>query len=207
MARLIEESSDDEFPDLADLVKNVEVGKGKKDGGADNGRSTRKGGGQLEKGEWIEKKKKRLLNQASENPFLRPFGTISSSREGSEALGGKPKEKARSLKSGSSKQSAPEKKSEVLSNASKEGKEESESDVGRKPRRTALVRKPQLIEPSSESEEEIVAFDDSDNLSDFIVDDASILEEDESVLEPPPPRSTRKLVRGRKPKPSFQIRV
>lgn len=49
--------------------------------------------------------------------------------------------------------------------------------------------------PPSDTEQ-----DDSDNLSDFIVNDSTFLDDGESVLEIPPPRSVRRLVQGRRPR-------
>jgi len=61
-----------------------------------------------------------------------------------------------------------------------------------KPRATP----PQRVE--SEEEEEEFGLD-SDGLSDFIVDDSSFMEEEDTVIEEPTPRSVRKLVKGRRP--------
>ncbi|KAE9369597.1 hypothetical protein N431DRAFT_427763 [Stipitochalara longipes BDJ] len=52
--------------------------------------------------------------------------------------------------------------------------------------------------PRAESEEEDFGID-SDGLSDFIVDDSTFLEEEDTVIEEPAPKSVRKLVKGRRP--------
>lgn len=52
--------------------------------------------------------------------------------------------------------------------------------------------------PKVESEEEDFGLD-SDGLSDFIVDDSTFMEEEDTVIEEPAPRSVRRLVKGRRP--------
>lgn len=54
---------------------------------------------------------------------------------------------------------------------------------------------------NSASEEEELSMQDSTGLSDFVVDDSSIFDEDstDEDVRPRPPRSTRRLVRGRRP--------
>lgn len=59
---------------------------------------------------------------------------------------------------------------------------------------------PDSINEISESHSDEDDEDDEDgDLSDFIVDDNETLDEDESISEVPPPRSARRLVRGRRP--------
>jgi hypothetical protein len=52
--------------------------------------------------------------------------------------------------------------------------------------------------PKTESDEEDFGHD-SDGLSDFIVDDSTFLEEEDTIVEEPAPRSVRRLVKGRRP--------
>jgi len=60
------------------------------------------------------------------------------------------------------------------------------------------AEKPRASPPQRvESEEDFEL--DSDGLSDFIVDDSTFLEEEDTVIDEPAPRSVRKLVKGRRP--------
>jgi hypothetical protein len=69
-------------------------------------------------------------------------------------------------------------------------------------RRVVVEKRPDPV-PQAEWEEEESDFgreyhDDSDGMSDFVVSDSESLEDDESVVETLPPRSARRLVQGRR---------
>jgi hypothetical protein len=97
---------------------------------------------------------------------------------------------------------------EVLVREDSEGKDESVSDLDGselKPRvvygKIAKKKRPEpAIEEDSESngEKSGSEMDEDGDLSDFVVDDSDTLDEEDSVIEAPPPRSVRRLVRGRR---------
>ncbi|CZR57511.1 uncharacterized protein PAC_07400 [Phialocephala subalpina] len=78
--------------------------------------------------------------------------------------------------------------------------QEEEGAPKSKARKVVESRKSKRCEPVSETEEEEEY--GSDGISDFIVNDSTFLVEEDSVIEMPPhpPRSTRKLVQGRRRK-------
>ncbi|KAF8866178.1 hypothetical protein BDZ45DRAFT_668030 [Acephala macrosclerotiorum] len=89
-----------------------------------------------------------------------------------------------------------------------ESEEKSDTDEAKsapkiKPQRAIESKHPkrrgQVLDSEEEEPEEV---DFSDDLSDFVVNDSTFLECDDSVIEtpPPPPRSTRKLIQGRRQK-------
>jgi hypothetical protein len=197
MARLVEES-DDEFPELAVLickhgrgamskatvddhtkttivkaVPNLKAGKSNarlQDSGFDM--SAKKPPSSPTKPE-NPQPRRRVLHNLCENPLLRPFHPESESN-----LSSSPSKNIKSLKQAI-------------------------------PMRLKLHEECRAIggsRVSSGSEEEEVSTSDSSGLSDFIVNDSSFLEEAEEEghsaedgMQPCPPRSTRRLVRGRPP--------
>ncbi|KUJ14725.1 uncharacterized protein LY89DRAFT_649201 [Mollisia scopiformis] len=255
MARIVEDS-DDELPELGDLVKSLKGGARevltKKD--VVTGRD---GDGERRISEEKEKKmevikKKRVLKKVADNPLLRPLdaqpkskpkakdvsggaksrlGSVADldgpeicSGEGEKAVkaglkgeGGKrtasgdAKGKSRSctrldelLPDEEKKSTRP--KSKVQTSEGDVGKRtvSGSSGLGMKARNTAPVSskakttKTTKVVEESDPEEHY----DSEGLSDFVVDDSTFLEEEDSGIEmpPPPPRSTRKLVQGRRVK-------
>jgi hypothetical protein len=81
--------------------------------------------------------------------------------------------------------------------------EDEDTNQARKTARGKIVRKAaektRATPPLKvESEEEDFGLD-SDGLSDFIADDSTFLEEEDTVIEEPAPRSVRRLVKGRNP--------
>jgi hypothetical protein len=84
----------------------------------------------------------------------------------------------------------------------KESTEDEDSNQKRKTVKTRQARKPaKKVEsrspPKAESDEEDFGLD-SDGLSDFIVDDSTFLEEEDTIIEEPAPRSVRRLIKGRR---------
>jgi len=183
MARIAEES-EDEFPDLVDLLKPAKAASCKKPTSTTTSTATKstsnwKGPsrGKHELGErcrsndgkegtgintGIKKTKKRVLKQTSDNPLLRPIANSSISVKASEVFEMAPKSKSNSSR----------------------------------PRKVIESRKPDPADWDFEEDLEQAA--DDEGMSNFVVDDSELLDEDDSVIEMPPPRSTRKLVRGRR---------
>ncbi|KAH8791635.1 SprT-like family-domain-containing protein [Hyaloscypha finlandica] len=133
------------------------------------------------------KARKRVLNQKSDNPLLRPFDCASS-----ELLGEGSRRKGKVLVS---ETTLPAVMKSIES-------EDEDANQARKTARGKIVRKTaektRATPPLKvESEEEDFGLD-SDGLSDFIVDDSTFLEEEDTVIEEPAPRSVRRLVKGRK---------
>jgi hypothetical protein len=75
-----------------------------------------------------------------------------------------------------------------------------------KARRSRKIVEEQKLDVTADTDDEELdsdiepEWDESDGMSDFIVDDSESLEEDDSELEvtPPPPKSARRLVQGRR---------
>jgi predicted SprT family Zn-dependent metalloprotease len=193
MARLVEDS-DDDFPDLAVIIGKHERGAESKEimGGpmktlVTNPISTQtmvmstarlQKAGLHTSSEDLKssrpdfekpKSKIRILNKICHNPLLRPFDP----------------QKESTLKLSSSKRS--DLQSKALAMRLKVH-EESKA-AGRSSSSSA-----------SDGEDEI-SMEDSTGLSDFIVNDSSSLEEDstDEEIQPRPPRSTRRLARGKRP--------
>ena len=192
MATLVEDS-DDEFPDLAVIIgKHGRAAESKATRGSPTRTPTKKpvpnqtvvmstAGLQSaafhtssedlkgsRPGFEKPKSKRRVLNKICDNPLLRPFDH---QKESTPAL-------SYSKRSDFSPKVLP-----TRSKAHEESK---------------LTRRLSLSSVSEEEEE--VSLDDSTGLSDFIVNNSSLLEEDstEEEIQPRPPRSTRRLVRGRR---------
>ena len=218
MARLVIEDSDDEFPDLDELL----LGKGA--GGKKGEVSTMKGGSREdeelgEEAAWKRKsnrkekeivavKKKRVLKRRDDNPLLRPLASTATASEG------------RKGKAGVKTSRIPEK--EVMAASKKkaitsfDSVDEAET---RTPPMRSRARPSPVTDPESEEENDsrisskraqsrtptldLETEEEDDDLSDFIVNDSTFLEEEISEIEmpppPKPPRSARRLVKGRKP--------
>jgi hypothetical protein len=176
MARLVIEDSDDEFPDLDELL-------GKGAGGKNGGMSTMKGGsrddeelseeaGQKGKSNGKEKevvggKKKRILKRRDDNPLLRPLASTATAAEG------------RKGKAAIKTSQIPEKEVRIASKKKPVTSFDSEDEAETRtpPKRSRVSAAPPV---DFESEEEEIS---------------------EIKMPPPPkpPRSARKLVKGRKP--------
>ncbi|CZS92673.1 uncharacterized protein RCO7_11314 [Rhynchosporium graminicola] len=146
--------------------------------------------------------KKRILNQTSENPLLRPLATSASSKEVSGVTKWVVKIEPRRQKL--VRKQVPDVDSEDVSRLGSGGQDAQETVESRKqespskkvvPKEKLKAPTRKVIDLESDSEE----FEGASGLSDFIVDDGIILE-NESVIESPPrpPRSVRKLVQGRR---------
>jgi hypothetical protein len=252
MARLVKDISDDEFPDMDELLRGT---KSKKTGGTTatsqnttNG-TTRKGTAsknttisaksekfaivtevkELERNESSDaenakpKPRKRVLKQPVDNPLLKPLGAskVTSSSGSKRILDSKPRvqrataaEAPQRIVRKPVKRNVPSRK--MVPKGSRESQsdeevEENESDDSKPPKRNVPIAKPRskapTRRPATPSSEEETEEDESDDMSDFIVDDDEEdddNEEDSDVFTPPPkatpPRSTRKLVRGRRPR-------
>lgn len=218
MARImVNEESDDNFPDLAELCRRPNSGNVKGEGAGWKGKNVEESSSKSKgrktpkatqdevqaKTEIVGMKrsmvKKRVLNQMSDNPLLRPI-----SRASSELMG--------EVQEDGNKKAVSDKLKEIrLKASSKVGlgsdQEELEQPVAL-PRKTAASRSKEYRKvdskrqptstPIFESDEEDFG-EESDGLSDFIVNDSTFLEEEDSVIEMPPPRSARRLVKGRRP--------
>jgi hypothetical protein len=250
MARVMEDSeSDDEFPDLQELVErrglgvksvaarstgNDERGVGKAESPVkrkarrDEIKEKEKGCGEVGK----PKPRKRILNQKSDNPLLRPLSGASS-----ELVGEGSKRKGRAMSVKEVRKMSRNGSKILASNYEQQNEETRESQAERtKERRAAEESRSKPIQPIETEEgvlEEVTRsknergtakskqvrktvektrskatpkFEsdedfglDSDGLSDFIVDDSTFLEEEDTIIEAPPPRSVRRFVKGRKP--------
>ncbi|CZT53247.1 uncharacterized protein RSE6_14720 [Rhynchosporium secalis] len=146
--------------------------------------------------------KKRILNQTSENPLLRPLATSASSKEVSGVTKWVVKIEPRRQKL--ARKQVPDVDSDDVSRLGSGGQDAQETVESRKqespskkvvPKEKLKAPTRKVIDLESDSEE----FEGASGLSDFIVDDGIILE-NESVIESPPrsPRSVRKLVQGRR---------
>jgi hypothetical protein len=114
-------------------------------------------------------------------------------------------EKSKQVRQASEEETSEDKVSETILPAVIKSIETEDEDANqaRKTARGKIVRKTaektQATPPLKvESEEEDFGLG-SDGLSDFIVDDSTFLEEEDTVIEEPAPRSVRRLVKGRKP--------
>lgn len=226
MARPVGDS-DDEFPDLAEIISRKVVARKPASSGSsrpgktletDNGfldesrignRTTQgrieRSGSKSKRREDSEtvkpRPKKRILNQTSDNPLLRPFASSASGKDGSDGLKrSSPKIQARKQKLVS--KSIPNAESEDVSKLGPGGESLKENeDLGKqeKPRKRAVGKEKaklptkKVVGLNSDEGE----YGDDSGLSDFIVDDSTFLDE-ESIVEAPPPRSVRRLVQGRR---------
>jgi hypothetical protein len=221
MARLaLHEESDDEFPDLAELcrrpVKGDECGdegvgwkKNAEDPGSKaKGRKTPKATQERAYNSRTEKEivgmkksivKKRVLSRMSDNPLLRPISSASSELMGEVQKDGEEKEVRDEFK---------EIRMKASSKVGLDADQEELEKLAALPRKTAASRSKESRKVASkghpkqtpifESDEEGFG-EESDGLSDFIVNDSTFFEEEDSVIEMPPPRSVRRLVKGRRP--------
>ncbi|KAJ5046420.1 uncharacterized protein L3040_003664 [Drepanopeziza brunnea f. sp. 'multigermtubi'] len=244
MARLVVEDSDDEFPDLAEILsRKTEVripkpeSRTKKTVNTDGESPSKRTDSRLKAKRADElaagkpRPRKRILNPTSNNPLLRPLANLS---RGSSESSGSSKSKLDISPERSARRrvvaprplavldaeavpenddSEPEKRaqkkdlrkrtttpsfqqssvSEPVSVAGKhvvEPREEPQSMEAREEKAKA-PSKQTVIDSDSDDEE----FEGASGLSDFIVDDSTFLDEESIIL--PPPRSSRKLVRGR----------
>ena len=193
MARLVEDS-DDDFPDLAVIIGKHERGAESKEvmGGPMKTSMTKpiptqtmvmsrarlqKVGLQTSSGDLkssrpdLEKPKSkiRVLSKICDNPLLRPFD--------------------------------PKKESTLVLSSSKRSDFQSKAlAMGLKEHEESKAAGCSSSSCASDGEEEI-SMEDSTRLSDFIVNNSSSLEEDstDEEIHPRPPRSTKRLVRGRRP--------
>jgi len=227
MARIVEDS-DDDFPDLATLVKNVKfipktaattrkapsaTSRDTIRDGVSSSSSTRKAvlsnreilsnkDGKYEENEVVAKEiarpRKRVLNQKNDNPLLRPLSSTRASSEVSDrSFGVKSKGKGATevrMSAPISEQTAEAHRQNALRKESPPVETKSIKD---KESEKSNPKEKQRLAPCFDSDGD--GDRGSDGMSDFIVDDSAFLD-DESVVETPPPRSVRRLVKGRKPK-------
>lgn len=253
MARLVVYSSDEEFPDVNEVIRGKAGTKtSKKVSGETNRKvelSEPKSDLKEEKGSMVSnveelgsdeiessqnakpKARKRVLKQNSDNPLLKPLsvGTKRSSTEPRKISASnsavpmtrvakeEPRRKATAVKP--TIPDFEEERKVVARNYratdSEEEKDEDDSDdisdfvpmpkvLKDEPKRKPVVPKPRIPDfdekrrptarkPAIADSEEEDEDDDSDDLSDFIVDD-----DDDSDVFKTPPKSTRRLVRGRR---------
>ena len=225
MTRILEDS-DDEFPDLTDLLKRPQGVSCRKTSAAASGKATL-GREELESARLdgkcdltnaIEresitreekrsesvgrpKSKKRVLKQTSYNPLLRPIVRTHASGASSDLLSvperwkmkSRAKIEDRTIVEKSSPMPPPVKFG--LVEEEPHGVEATEKMDGP----NTVGKKPPKLERRDQSDEE--EFDDeSDGLSDFIIDDSSFLDEEDSIVEKPSQsKSLRRLVKGRRP--------
>jgi hypothetical protein len=213
MARtVVTEESDDDFPDIAELCRRPNLGMSvnedavwkAKTGSSSKGESnTQKNLRTGKENSGIKRGmvKKRVLNQISDNPLLQPISKASSE------LVGETKKDRRSLTARKGKGVRDEFK-EIRAKDGPDPDQEELEESDAPPRKTvgSRSREPRKVASKSqsapatifESDEEDFG-EESDGLSDFIVNDSASLEEGDSVVEMPPPRSVRRLVKGRRP--------
>ncbi|TVY46653.1 HMG box-containing protein [Lachnellula occidentalis] len=221
MARLVIEDSDDEFPDLDELLR----GKGASNGGMSTMKETptsrdheeagwkRKSNGKAANNNGKEMevtavKKKRVLKRRDDNPLLRPLAstaTASEARKGRAGIGMKTSRVLEKEVTSTSKKTyvtgpgsekveirTPPKRrrAESARVVDLESEEENDSGISSEPAHS----KTRAVDLETEGED--------DDISDFVVDDSISLEEISEIEMPPPPkppRSARRLVKGRKP--------
>lgn len=142
-----------------------------------------------------QKPRKRVLNQRTENPLLRPITSTSAASSGF-----LPSEKKKETVKPTEKRTPVVRSKRAASKPVLES-EGDEETVKPTERGESVVRRKRVVsKPVLESEEDEDEDEESDGMSDFIVSDNSSLGEDEDeIVERMPPRSTRKLVRGRRP--------
>lgn len=239
MARLVVENSDDEFPTLNKLVakpRTKALGiKGSVDGGKtvkERQRTLKENEESKESESTKPKPRKRVLNQALENPLLRP---IAGARSSSSSLLEEKTERGRGNAAKSRKlptvasvvttalktNERPRNVSPALEMDLSERKESNSSrmktktqaafmkaddedriklfeinkELPKKERPSVPTKNKTKIITPVDSEEDTDTF--SDGLSDFIINDSTFLDED-SIVEAPPPRPVRRLVKGRR---------
>ena len=221
MARIVEDS-DDDFPDLAEIIHRKIMPATSASSGSRLARTQNTEGDSVDSAA-IErpirskigasgsksstmkvtetskaKPKKRILNQTSDNPLLRPLAQSTTGKYVSNSLKsstpnfeGRRQKLVRNLspdadiddflKLGTATKDLEEiqsRKSDMPARIAREGVE-------------ATMKK--VIDLASDEEE----YEGASRLSDFIVGDSTFLDED-SVVEAPPPKSLRRLVRGRR---------
>jgi hypothetical protein len=153
--------------------------------------------------------RKRVLKPTADNPLLRPqsrTGIRSASLdlketgcrrkarpEVEESIGAMPKNK--SSKSRKSVESSDDREPDAFVEVQSRSRQNSKT---RKPATKALSKPVSTPDAKIESDEEDFGLD-SDGLSDFIDNDSTFHEEEDYMVEAPPPRSVRRLVKGRQP--------
>jgi hypothetical protein len=212
MARIaVHEESDDDFPDLAELCRRPNLGTVKGGGAQDlvwkkdtedpGSKSTRDSKTTRIEKEIVGMKKgtakKRVLNQISDNSLLRPISRASSE------LMGEVQKKGKEVRA-----DFKEIRTKATLKTGPDSDQEEREEPAAAPKKTAASRSKESrkvaskCQPTStsifKSDEEDFE-EESDGLSDFIVNDSTFLEEEDSVIEMPPPRSVRRLVKGRRP--------
>jgi len=217
MARIVEDS-DDEFPDLADIhngprksssriaTRSRKTSKPDAQHGQDatvkreRSQLIETGGNALDFKEMrsvtaVPKPRKRILNQTSDNPLLRPIASTTINKASAKLLGDSIAE-PKDIREHFNKYIHSESVSPSSGNSTK-GKApivetQSMKQEGRQ-KKTQSFAKP-VIHFSSDEEE----YEGASGLSDFIVEDSTFLDEEDSITEVPPPRSVRRLVQGRR---------
>jgi len=200
MARLIVEDSEDEFPDLDKLLRGDIPARGKEATGSTT--RSRETGNCEEKG---TTKKKRALKRRDDNPLLKPlaFQEDGGRRVKSRA---KPVERvlAERSRSKSVESEGMQEEAHGTTASRRNGKkatpildsDEDEEVENRVPSTRPRSKGPVVLDLETE--------DESDGLSDFIVNDSTFVEEEPSEngipLPSNPPRSVRRLVKGRRRK-------
>lgn len=219
MARLVIEDSEDEFPDLVGLMKaRPSTLKAKQSTSPVKRKNVREPHGkgkelEIRHGENLENKetevmegketskimpkKKRILGRRNENPLLRPIGKDA----GFPDIEPSKRSKQRNIKPASADVSltSVDILVQVPDAVTSEAQEPESSPKGENKRtRKTKPGVPTKLDSEDEKEESGLNSGD-DGLSDFVVDDSDSLEEEDSVIEMPPPRSVRRLVKGRRP--------
>jgi hypothetical protein len=225
MARIVEDS-DDEFPDLVDLLKRSKVAICRKTSAATSTKAVvgKEGDESVEsdleenhdmakdvekdevkskdgKGIGLEKpkSKKHVLKQTSDNPLLRPIARTHINAASSDLLSN-PEGWRMKVRAKKEDRRVIEKTSSIPLSM-KFGLDEKELDGVKAAKRRAIRNAAEKDHPKAERKVQPIEeeFDtESDGLSDFIVNDSTFLEEDDSEVETPPPRSARRLVKGRR---------
>ena len=209
MARAVE-SSDDELPSLEEVIRSAKPAGSSKatpgprsqrkqskkiQGGRDNEVKDARNDGEtfcLEQPrkmakEECQRPRRRVLKPASENPLLRPLTVKASKTAPAVSTRTKPSLPTTSRPLKSSITSTTRNPSAASSVANEREEQNSEG-------------KAQQVEIENGEEEDDDFLGESDSLSDFIVNDSETDFEVSVLDEPEPaPRSTRRLVRGRKP--------
>ena len=248
MARLvIEDSSEDEFPDLARLLSSKTAALRVKATSADRRKIKSapreeketalgecRGLGDEEKkkkdkgSENVGVKKKRVLKQRDDNPLLRPVGTEAKGL-GKEILGSETGDlvKGSRAKEVRERKRVPEKTFDISVSRGLDEEVSMHTGASELVEKALITEKPNkrrvqkntakdssfpgcsTVPDSGDEKKEEEDFahgldddddddDDYDGLSDFIINDSEILEEEDSLIEMPAPRSVRRLVRGRR---------
>lgn len=234
MARLVEDSSNDEFPDVNEVIRisklktelktTTRKPPNKQSSESSNSRISTSNSKttiitevkELDGNEFSgpenskPKARKRLLKQTTDNPLLKPLNSSTSLASGDtrkatvsraptkRSKTSEPIPKPKASKPISKPKSVPRPRRAQTPDSEKD---EDDSDDAAIRRQIASETEGNRKSPTHKSkkvvsENEEDAQDESDDLSDFIVDD----DEEDSDVFTPPPKLTRKLVRGRRPK-------